>query len=245
MIVEIVSYINGLSDNVRLKLTKNLINSSTADILLFSGHTVGFVNDIETLRLSIDNYHTEVIFELEDINSDKINNCLYRISKGILINMFTNQLFTRSIDIENNYELASRLLYELKHNRSFKVKGFKIIIIQCGEINILKNIQSEDNRVEFRLVNDKKLMNQFTEILHDSKIILNPIHTPMGNQGKMNKRREYFSLDNRYYFSTSNSKENSSKLDMKSLQYAYYNGLPITENEKIIGENYIKRSFSI
>src|SRR5690554_4315313 len=117
MIVEIVSYINGLSDNVRLKLTKNLINSSTADILLFSGHTVGFVNDIETLRLSIDNYHTEVIFELEDINSDKINNCLYRISKGILINMFTNQLFTRSIDIENNYELASRLLYELKHNR--------------------------------------------------------------------------------------------------------------------------------
>ena len=34
MIVEIVSYINGLSNNVRLKLTNNLINSSTADILL-------------------------------------------------------------------------------------------------------------------------------------------------------------------------------------------------------------------
>lgn len=245
MFIEIVSYLHGLSNNERLELTKTLINSSTADILLFSGHTVGFVNDIESLKLSIDNCHTEVVFELQDINSRKISNCLYRVSKGVVLSMFTNQLFTQSIDIEYNYELGRRFLHELERNRTFEIEGCRILVIQCGEINILKNIQSDDNRVEFRLCDDERLRNQFLRILNDSKIILNPIHSPMGNQGKMEKRRVYFSQDNRFYFSTSNSKEGSSNLDLKSLQYAYYNGYPIAENDRIICDNYIKRSFEL
>ena len=148
-------------------------------------------------------------------------------------------------DLNLGYELGRRFLHELERNRTFEIEGCRILVIQCGEINILKNIQSDDNRVEFRLCDDERLRNQFLRILNDSKIILNPIHSPMGNQGKMEKRRVYFSQDNRFYFSTSNSKEGSSNLDLKSLQYAYYNGYPVAENDRIICDNYIKRSFEI
>lgn len=245
MFIEIVSYLHELSDKVRLELTNTLINTSTADILLFPGHSVSFVKDIESLRSSIDNCRTEVVFELQNVKSQIIRNCLYRISKGVVRSMFTNQLFSQSLEIENNYELGRRFLHELQIHRMFEVHGFKILIIQCGEINILKNIQSENNRVEFRLSDDANMGKDFLRILGDSNIILNPIHTPMGNQGKMEKRRVYLSQDSRYYFSTSNSKADSSNLDLKSLQYAYCDGLPIIEKEKVISDNYVKRTFEI
>ena len=50
MKIEITSYCHGLLDKTRLSLTKEIINDSTSDLILFSGHTIGFVNDIETLK---------------------------------------------------------------------------------------------------------------------------------------------------------------------------------------------------
>ncbi len=207
MTIEIVSYIHGLSNKIRFNLTRDLINDSKADVLLFCGHTLGFVNDIEDLKTSIENKHVEAILELEDINSDKIENCLYRISSGNLSSLNTNQIFAQSIDIEGNYELSSRLLHEFEHCRSFDLNGYRFLIIQCEELNILKNLQNDKNKVLFRLNDDKKLLKEFNQIIEDTKVILNPIHTPMGNQGKMLKRREYLSNKKRYYFSASNTFE--------------------------------------
>ncbi len=149
MKIEITSYRHGLSDKIRLNLTRDIINNSTADLLLFSGHTIGFVNDIETLKTQINNTQIDVILELQNINTDKINNCLYRVTKGKLISLYTNQIFTQSSDIEANYELAARLLHEFENNRIIKINGTSILIIQCGEINILKNIQSENTILVF------------------------------------------------------------------------------------------------
>jgi len=245
MIIEIVSYKHGLPDETRLQLTAEIINNSTSDLLLFSGHTIKFVNEIESLKRLINNKKSEVILELQDINSDKIGNCLYRVTRGKLISIYSNQIFTQSSEIEGNYQLADRLLHELESNRKIEINGISILIIQCGEINILKNIQSEENRVEFRMSDDKSLTDRFNKILKETKIILNPIHTPMGNQGKMLKRREYFSQHKRYYFSACNTKENSDNLDLKSLQYAYYNGDLLAEIDTKKTEFSIRRIYKI
>lgn len=245
MKIQIISFKNCLSNKNRLELTKTIINNSSADLLMFSGGTIGFSNDIEKLKELIENKKTEVIFELKDIYSSMIHTCLYHIKKGAINNLYTNQLFYHSSQIENNYQLADRFLHELETKRRIKIKGFNVLIIQCGEINILKNIQSEDNRVEFRLEEDKKLLDRFNEILNETNIILNPIHTPMGNQGKMKRRREFLSDNKRYYFSASNTKEDSDDLELKSLQYAYYNGSEISKSEKVSSENYVYKVFDI
>ena len=245
MKIQITSYIHGLSNDVRLDLTQKTINSSNADLILFSGHTVGFVNDIQKLQSAIKNNQTEVVFELQNINSEKIYNCLYHIKKGKIKNLYTNQIFSQSGEIEYNYELGDRLLHEFENNRKIKIKGYSILIIQCGEINILKNIQSDENRVEFRLLDNPSLNDRFTKIIKGTDIFLNPIHSPMGNQGKILKRREFFSNDNKYYFSASNTKEDSINLELKSMQYAYYNKNELIEADKIITDKLISRIFEI
>ncbi len=245
MRIQITSYISGLSDKDKFELTKEIVNNSTADLLLFSGHTIGFVNEIEKLKTSITNKETEVIFELKDINTEKIKNCLYHIKNGEIQNLYTNQLFAESVEIENNYQLADRLLYEFENKRKFNINKLSFLVIQCGEMNILKNIQSEENRVEFRLAEDKILNERFLKILMETDVFLNPIHSPMGNQGKIQKRREFLSQNEKYYFSTSNTKDDSKNLDLKSLQYAFYNGNELIEESKILTEKSISRIYKI
>lgn len=246
MKIQIISFKNGLSDKSRLESTNAIINNSSADILMFSGGTIGSVSDIEKLKELIENRRAEVIFELKDINSSMIDNCLYHIKKGVIKNLYTNQLFAQSPEIENNYQLADRFLHELETRRKIRVKGLSFLIIQCGEINILKNIQTKGNRVKFRLNEYPDLLDRFNAIIRETDVILNPIHTPMGNQGKMKKRREFLSNNNRYYFSASNTKKDSTDLELKSLQYAYYNGSEITESgQKVSMENYVYRVFDI
>jgi hypothetical protein len=245
MNIDLISYLNNLSNKDRLALTTEIINNSNADLILFAGHTIGFVNDIEELRYRITNAKTEAILELKDINSGKFSNCLYRIKNGKLENMFSHQLFTQSIDIEGNYQLAEILINELSTRRTFKIKNKSFLVLQCGELNILRNLQSKNNKVEFRLSDNKYLKTQFEEILNKTNVILNPIHTPMGNQGKMTKRREFLSNKNKYYFSTSNTTENSNNLNAISLQYAYFNKKPLETQEIDCKNKFIRKSFKI
>lgn len=245
MKIQLTSFQNGLSDKSRLDLTSRIINNSTANLILFSGHTIGFVNEIEELRVALKNNNTEVVFELESINSGKINNCLYHIKNGKINNLYTNQIFTQSGEIENNYELGGRLINELETRRKLSINGLNFLIIQCGEINILKNIQNEGNRVEFRLLVNKKLSNSFKQIIKDTDVILNPIHTPMGNQGKIQKRREFLSSKSKYYFSTSNTKKDSTNLNLKSLQYVFFNGTEMAEIDEFRTDRSISRVYQI
>ena len=203
------------------------------------------MNDIEDLKISITNKKTHVILELANINTSNFYNCLYAFKKGKLVNLFTNQLFSSSDEIENNYQLAKRFINELETRRILSYKKIKILLLQCGEINILRNHQKNNNKVDFRLNEDDALKNKFNNIIENVDIILNPIHTPMGNQGKMHKRREFLSKNNKYYFSTSNSKENSTNLKLKSIQYAYFNGEEIKPIEIEVFENAIIKTFEI
>ena len=245
MEVELVSTVCDLSDQKKLAVALDAINRSKADLLLFCGHTIGFVNDIETLKGRIDNTHTYVVLELRDMNSSKLGNCLYKINGGNLQSMHTNQLFTTSHEIERNYQLGERLLNEFQTRRTFQLFGLNFLVIQCGELNFLKNLQSQNNCVEFRLSNHKELSTKFRRIMNGTDVFLNPIHTPMGNQGKMVKRRIFLSKNKRYYFSTSNTKPGSLDTGLSSLQYASFNGKPIDFLGERREKDYVVKNYSI
>jgi len=67
----------------------------------------------------------------------------------------------------------------------------------------------------------------------------------MGNQGKMKKRREFLTDNNRSYFSVSNTKPDSLNLELNGLQYAYKNSLPLEMKNEHLTETYIIKEFEI
>ncbi len=91
--------------------------------------------------------------------------------------MHTFQFFTTSGAIEDNDVLIEAFVNELETRRQFKVGDKNCLLLMCGENNILKNIQSEDNKVTIR-IEDKKLEKRFRNILKGVYFILNPIHKP-------------------------------------------------------------------
>lgn len=109
----------------------------------------------------------------------------------------------------------------------------------------MKNVQSEKNRIEFRLNDDAQLTKQFNAVLKDVDVLLNPMHTPMGNQEKMKKRRDYLSAKKRYYFSVSNAKPNSAKLELNGLQYAIKDSIGLEESISTLQKTYILKEFEI
>ena len=249
MIIQLVSYKVSLRANSRLKHTANIINSSKADLILFSGHTLASHLDVFELNSLIENKTTAAILEVKENAICELNpvcNSLFLLKDGVVKDMYTHQLFTDSATINAYPELGDHLLLELETRRCFDVANRNVIVIQCGENGILRNKQSEGNKAIFRFEDDVELNKRFTDILDNTQIVLNPIHSPMGNQGKMKKRREYFSDNNRTYFSTANFSDEDS-VNNKSLQYACINGVEQEPVKIEIGEKtaFIIRTFVI
>ena len=168
-------------------------------------------------------------------------NSLFLLKDGVVKDLYTHQLFTDSATINAYPELCDHLLLELETRRSFEAANRNVTVIQCGENGILRNKQSEGNKAVFRFEDNEELSQRFANILDNTHIVLNPIHSPMGNQGKMKKRREYYSNNNRAYFSTANFSDDES-INNKSLQYACINGI---EQEPIDIEIGAKNAFII
>jgi hypothetical protein len=247
MKVELVSLRQGITRKKRLDVVSDIINLSKSDIVLFCGHTILNENDCVELANKVVNKDSLVLFELRRVEESsfiKLKNCLFRIEHGQLVNMFTNQFFASSQEIEENEPLCERYINELETKRIFSIKKKKCLVLQCGEINIIKNIQKEGNCPVFRLQNRKDLEKRFFDLLNNCDIVLNPIHTPMGNQGKMEKRRELLSSNKRHYFSTSNSDEKHS-IESSSLQYSFYDGSRLSETMREVNNVAQIRQFDI
>lgn len=247
MKVELVSLRRGITWKKRLDTVIDIINHSKSDIVLFCGHTIVDENDCVELATKVVNKDSLILFEVKQVEESsfiRLKNCLFRIEHGQLMNMFTNQFFASSQEIEGNEPLCERFINELETKRIFNIKKKKCLALQCGEINIIKNIQKESNRPVFRIQNRKDLEKRFFDLLDNCDIILNPIHTPMGNQGKMGKRRELLSSDKRYYFSTSNSDEKH-PMASSSLQYSFYDGSRLDETMREVNNVVQIRQFDI
>ena len=226
MIVQLVSYKSTLRADSRLQHTAEIINSSKADLILFAGHTLASHRDVDELNTLLDNNRTTAVIEVKKDTKSKslpVYHSLFLLQNGVAKDIYTHQLFTDSKTIKAYPELGEHLMLELETRRNFSTANRNVSVIQCGENNILRNIQSEGNRAVFRFEDDAILNQRFAAFLNNTDIILNPMHSPMGNQGKMRKRRELFSSNNRAYFSTANYVDEEAIYN-KSVQYACING---------------------
>ena len=249
MIVQLVSYKSALRAESRLQHTAEIINSSKADLILFAGHTLASHRDVDELNTLLDNNRTTAVIEVKKDTKSKslpVYHSLFLLQNGVAKDIYTHQLFTDSKTIKAYPELGEHLMLELETRRNFSTANRNVSVIQCGENNILRNIQSEGNRAVFRFEDDAILNQRFAAFLNNTDIILNPMHSPMGNQGKMRKRRELFSSNNRAYFSTANFEDEESIYN-KSVQYACINGKEQEPMDVEVGkrDSYIVRTFVI
>ena len=249
MIVQLVSYKSTLRADSRLQHTAEIINSSKADLILFAGHTLASHRDVDELNTLLDNNMTTAVIEVKKKKKSKslpVYHSLFLLQNGVAKDIYTHQLFTDSKTIKAYPELGEHLMLELETRRNFSAANRNVSIIQCGENNILRNIQSEGNRAVFRFEDDAILNQRFAAFLNNTDIILNPMHSPMGNQGKMRKRRELFSSNNRAYFSTANYVDEEAIYN-KSVQYACINGKEQEPMDVEVGkrDSYIVRTFVI
>lgn len=234
MKIQLVSYKYNISGKKRIDLTASLFNDSKADVIMFSGKTIFNDNELSLLQSMIKNEKAFGIFEVQKCYVSyllRINHALYTIKNGKIENLFSNQLFATSEDINNNIDLARRLILELETRRKLVINGVCFTILQCGENNILANKMthgSDINYAYFRFKENKELDDRFTKILETTDVFLNPIHTPMGNLGKMYVRKQFLSSSNKYYFSASNTGDPKinrfTKLESPNMIYGYYNG---------------------
>ena len=249
MIVQLVSYKSTLRADSRLQHTAEIINSSKADLILFAGHTLASHRDVDELNTLLDNNRTTAVIEVKKDTKSKslpVYHSLFLLQNGVTKDIYTHQLFTDSKTIKTYPELGEHLMLELETKRNFSTANRNVSVIQCGENNILRNIQSEGNRAVFRFEDDAILNKRFVDFLNNTDIILNPMHSPMGNQPKMRKRREFFSDNNRAYFSTANFEDEESIYN-KSVQYACINGKEQEPMNVEVGkrDSYIARTFVI
>jgi hypothetical protein len=249
MIVQLVSYKSTLRADSRLQHTAEIINSSKADLILFAGHTLASHRDVDELNTLLDNNRTTAVIEVKKDTKSKslpVYHSLFLLQNGVAKDIYTHQLFTDSKTIKAYPELGEHLMLELETRRNFSAANRNVSIIQCGENNILRNIQSEGNRAVFRFEDDAILNKRFADFLNNTDIILNPMHSPMGNQPKMCKRREFFSSNNRAYFSTANFEDEESIYN-KSVQYACINSKEQEPMNVEVGkrDSYIVRTFVI
>lgn len=249
MIVQLVSYKSTLRADSRLQHTAEIINSSKADLILFAGHTLASHRDVDELNTLLDNNRTTAVIEVKKDTKSKslpVYHSLFLLQNGVTKDIYTHQLFTDSKTIKAYPELGEHLMLELETRRNFSTANRNVSVIQCGENNILRNIQSEGNRAVFRFEDDAILNKRFADFLNNTDIILNPMHSPMGNQPKMRKRREFFSSNNRAYFSTANYVDEEAIYN-KSVQYACINGKEQEPMNVEVGkrDSYIVRTFVI
>ena len=249
MVIQLVSYKTTLRADSRLQHTAEIINSSKADLILFAGHTLASHRDVDELNTLLDNNRTTAVIEVKKDTKSKslpVYHSLFLLQNGVAKDIYTHQLFTDSKTIKAYPELGEHLMLELETRRNFSTANRNVSVIQCGENNILRNIQSEGNRAVFRFEDDAIMNQRFADFLNNTDIILNPMHSPMGNQGKMRKRREFFSDNNRAYFSTANFEDEESIYN-KSVQYACINGKEQEPMNVEVGkrDSYIVRTFVI
>ena len=244
--IELVSLRSSLKWQKRHSIFVDIINHSCSDIISFCGHSLIREDEVYSLEQEIANKDVTVLFEVREIEESdfvKLKHGLFMVEQGKPRNLFTNQLFSTHGELDNNEMLCERFIQELENKRYFVIKEKRILILQCGELNIIKNLQGKDNQPIFRIPQREDLQVRFEKLLEKTDIVLNPIHTPMGNQGKMHKRRELLSSNNRFYFSTSQNGER--KMEANSLQYAYYNGKELYENNIEVTDDYQIRCYVI
>ncbi len=173
------------------------------DLLVCAGWTLYSRHELQTVLHRNINQRTVVIFETWVDDSGAQDHRGYAIRGSEVLIDATPQVFATSHEINGDHGRMVALLDEIEARR-LNVAGKVVSWLICGEINVLKNTQSEGNRCDFRFADDARLMDRWRRVVAETDVFVNPTHTVMGNQGKLEKRRGYLSGDGRCFCSVSN-----------------------------------------
>jgi len=162
--IELVSLRSNLKMAKRHSIFVEMINHSCSDIILFCGHSLMKEDEVYVLNREIANKNVTVLFEVREIEESefvKFKHGLFIVEQAKPRNLFTNQLFSTHDEIDNNEMLCERFIHELENKRHFVIKGKSILILQCGELNIIKNLQGKENQPIFRIPQREDLQARF------------------------------------------------------------------------------------
>lgn len=207
------------SDQRKLKSLQNIFFKSKADLLLFPGSTIG--NAKKLYNIDYTKFKGTAILEAEEINSFLGYYWLFKVSNSEIQPMMTSQLFNTSGLIKSNEVLGEMLVHTLANSRTVTVKGKKILVLQCGENNVLR-VPKDDGNIDIRLSPYQK--QRFKELLRGADIIFNPTHTA-NTRPLYERRHQYLSMQSKMKtcITTSNKKKasNSPLADLDSLHQVY------------------------
>ena len=85
MKIQLIGFDYNLNPNSKLEITKEITNSSEADLLLFPGHTLRNCDDLDFLEDNLTNSKTTVVLEIEDSWPSSclyLHNALFLIKNG-------------------------------------------------------------------------------------------------------------------------------------------------------------------
>lgn len=179
-----------------------------------------------------------IIFEMDLGN--KTNNVpygVYSIEKGKIVKDPICQLFAHSYDSKEYYEKLWEETF-IHHNRIIRLDGITFLIWVCGEINILKNIQSKNNIVR-GMRYDFTPHNTIHKLPYD--VFFNPTHGMLTNlYNKYRERLKYMSKSNRYGFISLNV--DNTQVQRTGAILAFHNSREILKkNQKKLwsGDNWV------
>ncbi|MBQ9654061.1 MAG: hypothetical protein IJV32_07570 [Bacteroidales bacterium] len=231
MKIQLIGFDYNLNPNSKLEITKEIINSSEADLLLFPGHTLRNYDDLDFLEDNLTNSKTTVVLEMEDSWPSSclyLHNALFLIKNGESEEMFTSQVFATAEDI-NGFEVLMEKLFDEIPRRQFECCGKRFTVLLCGETALLASAKAEGYKASFRFKSNPKLNKRYEQLLASTDVFLNPIHDLQGEQGVMSQRRATLSADGRYYLSTcALNEEMWGNFNSKRIQYISHNGEALT-----------------
>lgn len=259
----VVDYHNPDKTSINLSDILSVLNSyNEFDLIITPGFSLYDSNDLEILLKKNKNKNSLLNIEVW-LPEDEEKALNYFIKGNTIIKKDIIQLFATSKQVNRNNSLMKKFLSEFENDRSIEIKNKTLRLIICGEINVVKNNQANNNEVTFRLENDSGLNNKFKKIFTRTDIFIDPTHTQMGNQGKLEMRRKYFSKNKKVFCSSSNFEisqylykynllesdiDIKQKLLQKSLQYCFYDsnqleGKIILHNDHTIFKEYVIKDY--
>lgn len=241
MLVQLVSY--RYFEEPTVDLTADIINGSPADLIVFSGTYGNTLRacDIPLLEGMITNRHVTAFLDARRGRS-RYNN-LFELREGKIVDLDSKQVFhTSELATKDNGRLSEVLVSELWEKRLFRLQKRNILLILCGENNIVINRipKKPEHYVEFRL-NDADLEKDFEKVMAKADIIINPTHSMNPRPWIYHERAEFFSSFGRYYFFAANGNDFRSP----NLQYAYHDGKLMKKFRTEDKGDYISRFYTI
>ena len=267
MKIELISYSSWESNDERdfkSSIMREVLIKSSSDIVVFPGSSILSLDDFMSIvsNASITIKAKIVVFEvfpIKKIQKEKKvkiekpefsgqSYCYDIMHRRFLLEAF-RQWYATGSHLDRYPCLFDAMHDEWKDGlRSFNYGGKTFTILMCGETAMLKCnvVGGIIGPAHFR-ISAPQAYARYKEIMDGTDVFLNPIHTIQGNQGKLKKRRDVLSSEDRVYFSTASFRKGKVSDNSASVQYAVCNGCdlqPIHEETRKT-DQYISRVFEI